>query len=134
MLNNTLSSVRRSADLQSAANKCPNLFMPWGYVIPSNQDVVCHGNGGFQTMQRDVVLKMGLEARRRRNFVFIGFSSLPFLARLYFMLSELVMVLPSIRPAPFSSNSDRQRRSENFWDTEDIRHFLGQSDVPPAVR
>ena len=25
------------ADLQSAVKKCPNLFMLWGYVIPSNQ-------------------------------------------------------------------------------------------------
>jgi hypothetical protein len=49
------------ADLQSAANKCPNLFMLWGYVIPSNQDVVCNvmGMGEFQTDAADVVLKMG---------------------------------------------------------------------------
>ena len=35
----------------------------------------------------------------------------------YFISSELsmVMVLPSILMAPFSSNSERQRRSENFW-------------------
>ena len=25
------------ADLQSAVKKCPNLFMLWGYVIPSLQ-------------------------------------------------------------------------------------------------
>ena len=25
------------ADLQSAVKKCPNLFMLWGFVIPSNQ-------------------------------------------------------------------------------------------------
>ena len=42
------------ADLQSAANKCPNLFMLWGYVIPSNQDVVYNvmGMGDFKPMQR----------------------------------------------------------------------------------
>lgn len=35
--------------------------MLWGYVIPSNQDVVCNvmGMGGFQTDAADVVLKMG---------------------------------------------------------------------------
>ena len=27
------------ADLQSAVKKCPNLFMLWGYVIPSPQAV-----------------------------------------------------------------------------------------------
>ena len=27
------------ADLQSAVKKCPNLFMLWGYVIPSTQTV-----------------------------------------------------------------------------------------------
>ena len=27
------------ADLQSAVKKCPNLFMLWGFVIPSNQAV-----------------------------------------------------------------------------------------------
>ena len=27
------------ADLQSAVKKCPNLFMLWGYVIPSPQAI-----------------------------------------------------------------------------------------------
>ena len=27
------------ADLQSAVKKCPNLFMLWGFAIPSNQTV-----------------------------------------------------------------------------------------------
>ena len=27
------------ADLQSAVKKCPNLFMLWGFAIPSNQAV-----------------------------------------------------------------------------------------------
>ena len=27
------------ADMLSAVKKCPNLFMLWGYVIPSNQAV-----------------------------------------------------------------------------------------------
>ena len=42
------------ADMLSAVKKCPNLFMLWGYVIPSNQDVVCNvmGMGDFKPMQR----------------------------------------------------------------------------------
>ena len=32
-------SLGVSADLQSAVKKCPNHFMLWGYVIPSNQAV-----------------------------------------------------------------------------------------------
>ncbi len=40
----------------------------------------------------------------------------PLFVPLYLILSELriVIVFPSILIAPFSSNSDRQRRSENF--------------------
>ncbi len=41
----------------------------------------------------------------------------PLIPAPYFISSELsmVMVLPSILMATFSSNSERQRRSENFW-------------------
>lgn len=35
-----LSSVRRSGGFAIRRQKCPNLFMFRGYVIPSNQDVV----------------------------------------------------------------------------------------------
>ena len=35
MLKNLLTTY----DLQSAVKKCPNLFMLWGFAIPSNQAV-----------------------------------------------------------------------------------------------
>lgn len=107
------------ADLQSAANKCPNLFYALGYVIPSNQDVVCNVMGmGISNRCSGCGAEDGLWRRRWRTSSSSVLSlSFPLILASYFMSSELsmVMVLPSILMAPFSSNSDRQRRSENFW-------------------